>query len=369
MAMKYGFRLYLVQAFENQIKDQDPVDVSATSAARDRILDLLDGLHTRGTQYLQPRNVPPPSEPVRPTKTVTIGEPCVVRQDVIHFEVATGETDSHRKAVAQGVPDRELTGYSPEADYYMALLFPDEGDCFMVIAQTIGRRDAGYELFSRLTALDQEHRKAALADETRAREAARAAGEAVRPRQPPYARLLFNRVQAADNEYLDEIIAGAKTASAEFKAKVPSERGGRPEVLRRTLSIKLRDEDREIGRAIGRRWSRGVRLGEKRSHSDGVSELAGLLHDESLLDEGEEQRYNRAAVSVTNDAGHTTIAIDTLRDVFTYPVSQGQPSPYYHYDKAADRVEVVAAQEGLEVRTIDPVEVQQCLDDSTSAPS
>ena len=57
-----------------------------------------------------------------------------------------------------------------------------------------------------------------------------------------------------------------------------------------------------------------------------------------------------------------------MRDVFTYPVSQGSPPARYYYDKVSSRVETVAAAEDLEVRRIDPGEVEECLGGSIFVP-
>ena len=86
------FRLYVVQAIENRIKG-DPIDVSALSPARDRIVGLLDALSVRG------HPVPPTTEcgaarRAAPTCQDGNDEPCVVRKDVIHLEVSLDEIDT-----------------------------------------------------------------------------------------------------------------------------------------------------------------------------------------------------------------------------------------------------------------------------------
>src|SRR3546814_18854559 len=98
-------------------------------------------------------------------------------------------------------------------------------------------------------------------------------------------------------------------------------------------------------------WANRRRSGETTSASEGVSELAALLYERDLISEDEGDRYESAAISVRSDKQDTTtIAVDTLRDVFTYPVSDGAPPIWFHYDHVAPRVATMARQEQLEVR-------------------
>lgn len=71
LASTQGFRIYVVQAFKNRVKDQEPEDLSINSAARTDIISLLDGHHEVGSYLIRPRSVPV-GEPERPTRTVTI---------------------------------------------------------------------------------------------------------------------------------------------------------------------------------------------------------------------------------------------------------------------------------------------------------
>lgn len=100
--------------------------------------------------------------------------------------------------------------------------------------------------------------------------------------------------------------------------------------------------------------------------SQGVSELADLLQAEDLLAEGEEEDYNAASIQVHSPSGGTRIAVDSLRDVFTYPVSDGQPSVYYYYDKVSPRISSIALEEHMEIDFISAREVSQWVEDSTS---
>ena len=53
-----------------------------------------------------------------------------------------------------------------------------------------------------------------------------------------------------------------------------------------------------------------------------------------------------------------------VRDVFTYPVSDGDPSIIHYHEKVADRLRTIATQDGLHLNRIDPYEVQECLNAS-----
>src|SRR4051794_17991325 len=124
MARNYGFRLFVVQAFSNRIAGRDAEDVSVGSPARHEIVSLLEQLHQAGTQFLEPRIAPAPGEPERPVATVTVGDPAVVRNDLVHVNVAVGEQGSHRQATRRGRKPRDLEKWSPEADHYVTFVFP-----------------------------------------------------------------------------------------------------------------------------------------------------------------------------------------------------------------------------------------------------
>jgi hypothetical protein len=369
LASAHGFRVYVVQAFKNRIKDQEPEDVSFRSSTRDEILALLEGLHHLESHHLEPRSSGD-GVPRKPTRTVSIGEPHLIRDDLWHVVVSVGELGSHRRATRANKKPRDLKKWSAEADHNVTFLFPKSGNEFLVVAQTIRRRDAVLELLSLLTQRGLEQKKAAKAAEDAARELAKGDGKTP-PKRAPHSRLLFDRRQAVDNSYIDEIIGTAKSATAVFQSTVPSDRGGARPKVKRSLQIRLRDEnEREIGRTVGRKWFNRTKDGTSSTAAEGVSELAELLEAEDLFDTDETARYNAASVAVTSESGaSTTIAVDTLRDVFTYPVSEGEPSIRFYYDKVAPRVKIVAAEERVDVRPISPTEVEEWLDVSTSARS
>lgn len=369
LASAHGFRVYVVQAFKNRIKDQDPEDVSQKSPARDEILSLLESLQDDGTHHIEPRSSTD-GAPRKPTRTVTVGEPHLVREDLWHMVVSLGELGTHRRATRANKKSKDLKKWSAEAEYNVTFLFPQSGDEFLVVAQTIRRRDPVQELFSLLTKRASDGKKAAKAAEDAARAIAVKEGKKP-PKRVAGTRLLFLRRQAVDNSYIDEIIGSAKSATAVFQSVVPSDRGGRRTKVRRSLQIRLRDEnEREIGQTVSKNWFKRNKDGASPTMAEGVSELAGLLEAEDLFDNEETARYNSASVAVKSESGaSTTIAVDTLRDVFTYPVSDGEPPLLFYYEKIAPRVKVVAAEERIDVGAISPMEVVECLDVSTSVRS
>jgi hypothetical protein len=369
LASAHGFRVYVVQAFKNRIKDQDPEDVSSNSSARDEILSLLESLQADGTHHIEPR-LSRDDAPKKPTRTVTVGEPHLVRDDLWHVVVSLGELGTHSRATRAKKKSKDLKKWSAEAEYIITFLFPKSGNEFLVIAQTIRRRDPVLELFSLLTQRSGERKKAARAAEDAARAVSINEGNTP-PKRVAGTRLLFRRRQAVDNSYIDEIIGSAKSATAVFQSIVPSDRGGRRSKVRRSLQIRLRDEnEKEIGQTVSKNWFRRSKDGASPTMSEGVSELAGLLEAQDLFDSDETARYNSASVAVKSESGaSTTIAVDTLRDVFTYPVSDGAPTPLFYYEKIAPRVRVVAAEERVDVGAISPMEVVECLDASISVRS
>ncbi|MFZ4842107.1 hypothetical protein [Mycetocola saprophilus] len=179
-------------------------------------------------------------------------------------------------------------------------------------------------------------------------------------------RLLFDANQAADNTFLDEILSGAKFASATFTSRVASNRGTKADRVERTLKISLVDENqRQMAPTVGRNWMIRKRNGHSTNARDGVTEVSALLEHEQLLAADAGNRYDEVSLSIKSESNETTtIAIDTLRDVFTYPVSDGEPSIHYYYEKVDGRLYAIAMQDGLDLNRIDPYEVHECLNAS-----
>lgn len=366
MARTHGFRVFVASAFPNRRQGNDPLDVSAGSATRDELVRLLEILGSRGTRFREPPAPREIGEPQLPVQSITVGYPLVVEDGFVHLSVDVGETGSHRRATQRGRAARDLTDWSPEASHFVAFVFPrTTNDKFVIVSQAARRRDPVLRLLRELRELSFAERRAAEERNRAEREEARAAGHRP-PRLAKPDRLVFEIAQATDNGYLDEIIGAAKTASATFTSTAPSARGARPNSVQRTLRVSLLDDrQRDIGRAMGRSWARRRRQGSAPAPHEGVSELGGLLEEAGLLEENEADRYEAASINVRDQNGQsTTIAVDTLKDVFTYPVSEGPPTVEYFYDKVQARLRIIAREERLDIPVLDGREVARCLDDS-----
>jgi hypothetical protein len=365
MPRTHGFRIYIVEAFPNQIKGKEPFDASVGSSVRDAVLRMLEKLHARGTVFVEPQQPADEDVPRKPTTSVTVGDPKLIRDDLVHVLVETGETGSHSRATKPGEQPRDIHDWSPEASHYLTFLFSQtEESRFVIVAQAVRRRDPVRKVMALLKKQSAEEKAAARAAEDAARADAVANGQTP-PRRQAHTRLLFNIVQAADNSYIDSIIGSAVSANATFKSIGESDRGGPREPYERTLQIRLLNEKgREVIRTAGRSWARRQRSGDAATRADGVAELAALLEEEDLLDTDEAARYDDATISVRDrDGESTTIAVDTLRDVFTYPVSDGPPAPAFYYAKVAERLEIVMREERLDIASISVSEVEECLSD------
>lgn len=370
MPRAYGFRVFIVEAFNNRKKDQQALDCSSSSSARTEILDLLERLEAKGTLRFPPKESTN-GEPEKSTKTATLSGTAVVNTEVIHLELAVGETGSHGFATHPVEPAMDIKDRSPEQSHRITLIFsPQSATRFVIVGQTIHRRDAVRRLLQVLTNEGMAKKKELQKQQEVSRQAARDAGE-----RPPAVttvnRLLFDAHQAADNAFLNEILSGAKSAAATFTSRVGSNRGGQPNQVERTLKISLLDDrQKAIAPQVARSWMSRLSQGDTTSQHEGVSEVSALLEGEQLLLQDEGDRYDEVSLSIKSNSNETTrIAVDTLRDVFTYPVSDGAPDIYFYYDQVAARVHTIAMQDGLHLNRLDPHEVQECLNASTSVPS
>lgn len=364
MGRAHGFRIYLVEAFRNQIKDHEPEDVTDGSTAQAEILDLLEDL--QGTHFVEPR-ARRAGEPTPPTRTISVGVASPVRRDLHHVVVAIGERGSHGRAVHETDGTVDLTGRSPEADHYLTLLFPNgAGTRFVVVAHTIRGRDPLPLLLPLMQRQSMNRKRHAEAVEREQRRQARAEHAPV-PERQQHTRLLFRAHQAVDARYLEDLIGSASNATAEFQAFEPSDRGARRTRVRRALRIALIDErELDIARGAARSWARSFRSGTPKTRPEGVAELAGLLESENLLSDGEGDQYANASVRVTGeDNAATRIAVDTIRDVFTYGIADNFPPRRFYYERVAARLPGVLADEQINVDSFDPLEVANWLDAST----
>lgn len=361
MASAYGFRIYLIEAYPNRFKDNQPLRADESSKVRDRIVRLLESAHSMSTQQFLPR----PSlhgEPQRPIATLTVGDPAVLRQDFLHVVVEAGTVGSHSHATKAGAVAQDLSDRSAEAAHNLAFLFSRDRDTrFLLIAETINGRDPVRRLMSLLTKIDIARRVRKLADDKAARKSAREAGLPI-PSVRTRVRLAFDWKQAPDSQYLSDILGSAKSVSAVFKSLKPSSRGT-GHYVDRSLTISLRDgTQNDAGRAVARSWEARQRSGGHVEKSDGVSELADVLGEQDLIYDGEAERYDEAALRViAEDGARATIAVDTLREIFTYPVADGAPNDWYFFKRVNERLPIVAQEAHVRVRPIDPAEVRDWL--------
>ncbi len=367
MGRAHGFRVFILETFHNRVKGKDPLATGVGSETADELLGLLNSLAARGTVFFDP---PVPDadsdEPPRRPVSVTIHDPIAVRDDLVHFVLSHGERGERPTATHPEKAPQSLEEYSAEGEHFMAIQFSTaaEETRFVVVAQTINRRDA-VGLLERVLKLQSfDDRRAAEQAQKQARQDAIAAGE--KPaRNKAFHRLVFTRRQAADNAYLNEIVGNAKNATIEFEQRVPavSERSGDGEQVRRKLQIRLlTEEDREISSDVSKGWLARQLEGKAPSHKEGVAQMASELEDHDLMEGAEAEDYNRVSISLTaKDRPGTRIAVDTIKDVFTYPVSDGPPTPYQHYKKVEPRIQTIAAEEGVELDDLNAMEIDQCL--------
>lgn len=366
MARAYGFRVFIVEAYPNRIKGKEPYSAASGSPLVDEIALLLGRIEAKGTHRFEPR---PDSDGNvdKPVKTATLSSWMRVRSDLIHAQIAVGEEGSHASATKPKRKPRDMAGWSPEAAHEVTFVFPKGKESrFFLVTQTSHRRDPHSRLLAMLREESMLVRTEREAEEKQARASARANGETV-PKKRDFSRLLFKDQQASDNEYLDELITGADGASVMFKSK-KLDTVGNTSYVDRELKIKLRNQNIiDVARTAGRSWVSKWRGGKQPTQREAVTEVAGLLEERDLLAEGEESRYESTAISIhgKESGTSTTIAVDTLRDAFTYPISDLPPSHATYYTRISERVSKIARQENIEIVPIDPNEVLQCLSDST----
>lgn len=370
MARAHGFRVFIVEAYPNRIKDNDPVDASAGSSLHREIRLLLTRLQRGGTVQFPPRAKPDGSESAAPTRTATITFVEDVGPSAIHVVIAIGERGSHAHATKPNEAPQDIKEWSPEAEHNVTFLFPDGQDSrFLLVTETVKRVDPLQRLKKMLTTESMKRREELKAEDQQARDEARSVGGTMLP-PVDRKRLLFDPSQALDEIYLDEIVADADSAIVEFQGYHIDARGNHGPI-ERTLQIKLRDQNIfDVGRTIARRWSRRWREGNKISSEDAVSELSDLLEDQDLIEAEEEERYSNAKIKIRSKSeASTTIAADAMRETFTYSISDYRPGIRQFYDQVTVRVRSIARQYSIEIPEIDPEEAVQCLKGLTPDPS
>jgi hypothetical protein len=369
MARAYGFRVFVIEAFPNRSMGNDPFNAAAGSTLTQEISLLLRRLEAKGTQRYEPRP-DPDGNITKPVRTATVRSSTAVTPDLLHATIAVGVENSHANATKPNKKTRNLKGWSAEADHVITFVFPKTTDShFFLVTETDHRRDPHLRLLAMLRAESMIVRRERQSASDHARKVARERGETPEPKTN-FKRLAFEAKQASDNDYLDEILSGADAATVVFKSKTHDAKGG-PEYVDRVLQIKLRNENiLEVGRKVSRSWAEAWRAGRSTGQQEAVSEVSGLLVKRNLFGEDEGSHYESAAITVRGKSeASTTIAVDTLRDAFTYPVSDLRPSVYSYYEKVGARLHKIARQEEVEINAIDAHEVSRCLTDSTPAES
>lgn len=370
MARAYGFRVFIVEAYPNRIKGNEPFNAASGTGLVDEIALLLQRLESLGTRRFEPR--PDQDGTVtKPVRTATLARSVVVKADLIHATIAVGEEGSHAAATKPKKKARNLNGWSAEAPHDATFVFPKGKDSrFFLVTQTNHRRDPHSRLLAMLRDESMTVRTERRATDMHVRKLARENGAIVPPKKN-HDRLLFEVSQASDNDYLDELLTGADAATVVFKSK-KLDAVGNTSYVDRVLQIKLRNQNIvDVGRQASRSWIAAWRSGNKPTAHEAMSEVAGLLEERDLLNEGEEASYETAAIAVRGKSADasTTIAIDSLRDAFTYSLSDLPPTTYMYYERVSERLQKIARQENIEIESIDAHEVSECLIDSTRTES
>lgn len=366
MAREYGFRVFRVEMYENQQKGKDPIPLHVGSEGRDALLDLIEHAAVLGTTFLNSKQPDDETEPPIPKVSITVTKPEFVTDSIVHFEVSTGEIGGHRHAVSEDGSQQSLEDASAERGFFGTLCFPRVADgpaeCLLVL-ETHKSADVKRRLFPFLNRLSRDLKAAAKAEEEQEREAARAAGEKPKPRGT-FVKYIFAVQQVADSDYFNRLLQEAKSATAVFTESVPSSSGSLGSEVQKTLTFSLRtDEQKRQAGGIGRAWHRRTQGDDDGSHPDAISELAAAVN----LDADYVQDYDEVCIRIKSKNGESvTVRPHEARDMFTYQISDGQPSVVYYYMKVAPKVAELAQRLGLEVDEIDLVEVEECLTDSTS---
>lgn len=369
VARDYGFRVFIVEMFENQQKGKDPVPLHVGSEARDELLDLIERAASLGTTFLDSKQPDNAGEPAIPKVSITVTGPQYVTDSIVHFEVSTGEVGGHRHAVTEDGSQQSLEDASAERGFFGTFCFPRvEGGtpaCLLVL-ETHKSSDVKRRLFPFLNRLSRELKKEAVDAERQERKAAREAGEELKPRGK-FVKYLFDVRQIADSDYFNRLLQEAKSATAVFTESVPSSSGGLGSEVQKTLTFSLRTDEQKRGAGVvGRLWHGRTQSGSDGSHPDAISELAAAVN----LNEEEVSDYDEVCIRIRSKNGESvTVRPHQARDMFTYQISDGQPSVIYYYMKVAPKVAELAQGVGLDVDEIDVAEVKECLIDSTSAQS
>lgn len=368
MPAQYGYRVYKVCAYKNSTqKPKEPIPVDVSSEVPRMLFEVLEVLSDRPSYFFATRRRSDRAEgtPQLPEDSISIGPPAWVNASTIVLVVSQGQKDAHRFATRPNRRKRKnLAGHSAEVEHFVSFHFPLDADAteFLFVSQTYRRKDVRKRLLQIISIVSRELRDARIEEEKRVREQCRK--DRIEP--PPkgdHWRFAFQSWQANDDDYIDDILGAAKSVSATFTAYAPSDRGGAATVVEKTLTVKFTsDAMRTAGRELSRRWT--ARRREKRpiSRQDALNELVTELSAKGFLKEDEKlEEYNRSQINVNAGMASTTIAVDALKDVFTYPVHNGKPDAEFFFSKVLERLGTIARQEDVEIAKVSASEVAECL--------
>lgn len=374
MGREYGFRIFRVQAFHNQVKGKEPLSVAVGNDGYHEVRDLLEAASHYGSQFIKRKQPTDPSEPMLSDRCITVSQPVPITDGFLHLAVSLGAVGEHERAVSPNGTTTSLSGKAAEKAHYVSVIFPrGAGDEFLLVCETHHSSDVRRPFLWFLQRLSADAKKETLAQQENDARAALDAGE-VAPKKAPVTRLLFESKQISDSDYLNQLLQSAKTASANFTEKVPSTTASVGQVTQKRLTYTLlTDEHRQAAADTGMKWQRRRLRKQKQEQSDQLSEHPDAVVElgEALgLDGAEVQEYDECSVRITSKGGETTtIRPDDLRDMFTYPVSDGQPSVVYYYTKVSPKVAELARDIDLEVEEVAPEEVAECVTGSSSTAS
>lgn len=369
MAVQYGYRVFRVSAYRNRASGNEPILTSPATGVPARVFEILEVLSQRPSHFFETmKNKSTTSgTPSNPVDSISVGTPQMVNDSCIAVVVAQGQKDSHRHAAKPNKKKRKnLEGHSAEVEHYVTFHFPtdDEGTSFLLVSQTYRRKDVAKRLLQIISMISLELRRDEEEVEKLERAELRNAGKELPPKRDLW-RFAFARRQANDDDYIDDILGAAKSVSATFTAVAPSERGGEAGTVEKTLTVKFTtDAIRSAGREVSRKWTKMRRQNKSMSQSDGIKELVTELNSHGVLQPEDVAGYDKSRINVSAGIASATIAVDTLKDVFTYPVHKGKPDALFFFNRVSERLDKIALQEDVEIQDINPAEVAECLGDS-----
>lgn len=365
MPREYGFRVFTVETYSNRIKDNTPLDVQAGSTTHTELVDLIEHISHRGTHFLDAKQPDDPQDPRIPKVSITLDNPTPISYSIYHFEVCTGEVGGHRWARSEDGVEHEIANASAERGYYATMLFPSDAPAtkFLLVLETHKSSDVKSRLFWLLNSVSAHLKREAVKTQEAERERISASGEKP-PARKKFSRLLFQVRQVTDSEHFDRVLENAQSASAEFTESAPTDSGGNGRPMKRKLTYRLLDSnEKEAAGAIGKLWASRQNASSRNANlaADGILELAEAID----IDTNELGSYDAVALRIRSAEGFSvTVRPDSTRDMFTYPVSDGQPPEAFYYMKASGKIEELAAKLALNTSPIDIHEVNQCFSDS-----